>query len=153
MAIKPANQGGEMRKRKGFTLIELIVVIIIIGILAAVAIPQYLRATERAKVAKAKNALSLIAQAEKMYRAEKDTYMAPADFFNNATTGLGGYLELSQVDNDYNDWLYSVTNVGTDTFTAVAKRNSGSQNGATITLDQDGTWNGTFPVEYGGIQQ
>ncbi len=52
--------------RRGFTLIELIVVVIIVAILATFALPQYLKAAERARGAKAKHAVSLIAQAEEM---------------------------------------------------------------------------------------
>ena len=57
--------------KKGFTLVELLIVVIVVGILAAFAIPQYINAVEKAKVGSAKNSLGLIAQAEKMYRAEK----------------------------------------------------------------------------------
>lgn len=127
--------------KKGFTLIELIVVVIVIGILATLAVPQYLKATERAKGGKAKNAIALIAQGEKLYRAEKDTYIAVAS--DAADSVLGDYVELSDVDAD-TDWNYAVAAVSASTFTVTATRTAGANSGETLTLTEDGVWGGNF---------
>lgn len=60
--------------RKGFTLIELIVVIIIIGVLASVALPQYVRVTEKARKAEGVNLLSLIRSSQLRYKVENGDY-------------------------------------------------------------------------------
>jgi len=122
--------------KQGFTLVELIVVVIVIGILATVAVPQYLKATERAKLGKARNAMALIAQGEKLYRADRDTYINVA--VDNANTILGAYVELADVDADP-DWGYTVTGAGTGAFLVTASRTGGSNNGETVTLNQAGT--------------
>jgi prepilin-type N-terminal cleavage/methylation domain-containing protein len=131
--------------KKGFTLIELLIVIIVIGILATVAVPQYLRATERAKIAKAKNALGIIATAEKMYRGEKDTYTAA---LTNATlsAALDPYIEMTQIVADP-DWDYSTSAGTASAFTATATRTGGNYNTQTITMDQDGVIAGTHTLK------
>jgi type IV pilus assembly protein PilA len=53
--------------KKGFTLIEMLVVIMIIGILAAVAIPQYIDYTIKAKLTEVTNAISYVATALDIY--------------------------------------------------------------------------------------
>ncbi len=60
------------RKLPGFTLIELMIVVAIIGILAAIAIPNFLRFQCRAKQGEAKTTLSAIHVGEESYRTAND---------------------------------------------------------------------------------
>ena len=59
---------------KGFALIELMIVIAIIGILAAIAIPNFVKFQCRSKQSEARSSLKAIYTAEEAYRAEYDTY-------------------------------------------------------------------------------
>jgi prepilin-type N-terminal cleavage/methylation domain-containing protein len=62
------------RNQKGFTLIELMIVVVIIGILAALAIPRFMASTTRSKQSEAKQILKQIYVMERAYRQEYDTY-------------------------------------------------------------------------------
>jgi type IV pilus assembly protein PilE len=87
-----------LRKNQGgFTLVELMIVVIIVGILAAVAIPMYQGATERAKASEAVAALGTIRGALRVYYAEHGTYVSPS-FTMGAQVTNGSVLDVS--DND-----------------------------------------------------
>ena len=60
--------------KKGFTLIELLVVVLIIGILASIAIPQYFKVVEKARVAEAMSVISAVKSAEERYLAKGGAY-------------------------------------------------------------------------------
>ena len=63
-----------LKSKKGFTLIELMIVVAIIGILAAIAIPNFLTFRLKAKTSEAKSNLGAIRTVEEAYKAEEDRY-------------------------------------------------------------------------------
>ena len=64
--------------RAGFTLIEILIVVVIIGILAAIAIPKFASTKEKSYLAVMKSDLRNLAVAEETYSADNNTYYAGA---------------------------------------------------------------------------
>ncbi len=64
-------------KKEAFTLIELLIVVAIIGILAAIAVPNFLNAQTRAKLARVKSDLRSAEMALEAYRVDNNAYPFP----------------------------------------------------------------------------
>jgi len=75
--IKMLGKG--KKKKAGFTLIELMIVIIIVGILAAIAVPIYSGFVKRARSSEAKATVGGIRTAQLVYHAEHQEYVTTGD--------------------------------------------------------------------------
>ncbi|MBI4845337.1 MAG: type II secretion system protein [Candidatus Omnitrophica bacterium] len=122
--------------KKGFTLVELLMVVIIIGILVTLAVPNYYRSIERAKAGKAKAAMDAIRKAEIQYRAFNDEYID----LNGDMAELEPYDLPADIVDDANDsdWTYSVDGSGEDAMLIHAERDDGPNATEELTMDQDG---------------
>ena len=114
--------------KKGFTLVELIVVVIIIGILAMVGIPQYRKALERAQGAAAYAILGHLQEGEKLYYASNYTNPEYIPVLNNLDTSALRLLDVSLPASF--GWNIAVTEDSTSCldcpkFTATATRSAG----------------------------
>ena len=78
----------KMRDEKGFTLIELMIVIAIIGILAAIAIPQFSAYRKRSYNASANADLRNAATAQEAYFVDESTYTGTVGALEGASYGL-----------------------------------------------------------------
>ncbi|MBI1389765.1 MAG: prepilin-type N-terminal cleavage/methylation domain-containing protein [bacterium] len=79
----------------GFTLIELLIVVAIIGILAAIAVPNFLNAQVRAKVAKAVSNMRTVQNALEAYQLDKSTYPRWAWDSSNPRDDYMGFRDLT----------------------------------------------------------
>ncbi|MBK7143314.1 MAG: prepilin-type N-terminal cleavage/methylation domain-containing protein [bacterium] len=69
------------RNQRGFSLVELLIVLVIIGILAGIAIPMYMSSTTKAKQTEAKELLHQIYLMERSHFQNNDRYWIPAAGF------------------------------------------------------------------------
>lgn len=83
------------RRRRGFTLVELLVVLLILGILIAIAVPVYTSTMENAKRSTCEANQRIIRGAIQMFYASEGAWPTDNDF---GDTGLEPYLETSPPD-------------------------------------------------------
>ena len=88
-----------VRNKKGFTLIELMIVVAIVGILAAIAIPAYLDYTVKTKITEVTTAMDAMAQASTEYHAARGEF--PTANYN--------YNALASVSDLYAGWNYATS--------------------------------------------
>ena len=98
----------------GFTLIELIIVIVIIGILAAIAAPMMAGNVGKAKKSEAVSVMGAIRTAERLYFVDTSSYRGVLTS-GWSSTPLNTYIGQNDIQGRYfNDVQYSVTTLGTN---------------------------------------
>ena len=108
------NNARKRQKRQGFTLVELMVVIVIIGLLATVVAINVLPSQDRAMVGKARADISVLEQAIETYRLDNLTFPDDLNALTTAPAGLaqperyrqGGYIRRLPEDPWGNPYQY-----------------------------------------------
>lgn len=110
-----------MDKRKGFTLVELVIVIVIVGILSIVAVPIYRGYTRKAMATEGKTLLGTIMTAQKIYYTEHAHYYTVTD-----TTDFVEELDVDSRSNKYFKGFTVTPADNGDTYTAVTQADAAS---------------------------
>ena len=136
-----------LKTRRGFTLVELAVVIVIIGVLAAFGVPKFLQSVEKSKATEAFNYWSAVQSAEERYIAQNGVYWDTSTAAPLPTT-----LDIVLPTLQYFD-MTSITATnpggGLPTWTGILTRKTGtsSYGGYTVGWTQEGfsSTNSTIP--------
>lgn len=109
--------------KKGFSIIELLVVVVVIAVLAAIAFPKYNKAVNETHRREAKTVLNIIRSSEQAYKIDNGRYYG-FDSLDESEEANEARSELNIDIYNNDDWEYSVGVSGSDnsTATATAKR-------------------------------
>ena len=127
--------------RRGFTLTEVLIVVVILGVIAAIAIPNYQKAVEKQRLRSTEDILRAIYYGEQAYSAANSNLYKVVGtnwsdiYMENPNGGIGVTFAVA-------------TSNGDTRFTATATRNGGACNNNTRTVDETGLGNmaGSWPA-------
>lgn len=108
--------------KRAFTLVEMLIVVVLIGILAGLGMPQYFKTKEHALGNEAIANLKLISAAEKIHRMETGLYYPSPAATESDAANINSNLKLMVTESN---WDYAITTTGNpvDAFSATAYRN------------------------------
>ena len=117
ISLLPAHHRARTARSRGFTLIEIMVVVVIMGILAALVVPKLMGRTDDARVTAARQDIATIMQSLKLYKLDNQRYPTTEQglkaLTEKPTTGpeargwkSGGYLDKLPKDPWGNEYKY-----------------------------------------------
>lgn len=132
------------KRRSGFTLLEILIVLVILGIIAGLAVPNLQAPIERGRAVEAYRNLDRVRQAMHRYHTKFDTYVG-------ATVPIAGFqssldFNPNETTTGTNYFAYRLIDVGANTYRIRATRQSFvgcGQSIGTLTIDETGTIVGT----------
>lgn len=142
-----------MKKRNGFTLIELVVVVLIISILASIAVPSYLKTVEVGKADAAVATMSAVAHSNRMFALDHASTYVTGSFPANGSCGStlcpasGPYGDACYLvackymaDEDWGAKPYQIAAAGNPTATASCSIAGGGTNVVACAKRKDGSY-------------
>jgi general secretion pathway protein G len=146
-----AHPAGTARSQRGFTLIEIMVVVIIIGLLAAVVMPQFLGRVDDARKAKAKQDVQALETGLTLYKLDNFNYPTNEEGLkalvekpndpNVKNWRQGGYLEHGRLPKDPWGNPYQYQYPGTHTDVDISSLGADGQPGGEGVNADIGNWN------------
>jgi general secretion pathway protein G len=130
------------RIKKGFTLIEILIVVIILGILAAIVIPQFSNASTSAKTSAVTSTAQSLRQQVALYKLQHNDNLPPAATFWTAMTTASdstgaAYVAATSPDGPFGPYMQSIP--------------ANSLNNSTVVLDSAVTFPGTAASTCGWV--
>ncbi|MFQ5588300.1 MAG: type IV pilin protein [Nitrospiria bacterium] len=128
-----------LKNKHGFTLIELMIVVVIVGVLVAIAVPNFLNYQAKAQQAEARTSLGAIYLNMTAY-SMGNINPPPSDGFVGANLAAIGFQSTGSPR-----YSYTLTLAQTSVFVALATGGSGHVNGDRWTIDETKTLNDLDP--------
>lgn len=145
------QQEVKMHKTKAFTILEILIVVIVLGVLAALAIPRYIDIVEKNCSNEAMHIFTVVKKAQDVYYSQYGTYASSITALENVSVptidGTDTYFYLSNLTGGTAG--YTVTLIRTT-------KGTGAQAGKTITMTYTHntfatTFGGDYPYKPGGV--
>jgi len=103
--------------KKAFTMFEILIVVLIVGIITAIALPNFMRSKESSLGEEANLTLKLIQDAEQFYHIEHDAYINSTNI-----SDINSKLKLYIPTSESRSWDYKIITPDAHNFTAKANR-------------------------------
>lgn len=133
-----------MKRTSGFTLIELMVTVAIVGILAAIAYPSYQKQMKKAHRSEAQQLLLGVSNKQEQYLLEMRQYTESFVDMNYKSEGWDCTTVATQCSNDFYDITINATNGPPPDYTITAVPKGVQDGDGDLTINNTGTKTGTW---------